>query len=70
VQRQGSKFSWSRTWQELTGFRRTEKKGADKRRSALRFENLETRTLLASDLAAISGLVYRDVTGNGYDVGE
>jgi uncharacterized repeat protein (TIGR01451 family) len=38
--------------------------------SRLRIESLETRTLMASDLAAISGLVYRDVSGNGYNAGE
>lgn len=36
----------------------------------LRFEGLETRTMMASDFGAISGLVYRDVSGNGYNAGE
>ena len=35
-----------------------------------RFESLESRQLMVADLAAISGLVYRDVTGNGYNAGE
>ena len=34
------------------------------------FESLENRNLLASDLAAISGLIYHDVSGNGYNAGE
>ncbi|HZL87502.1 MAG TPA: SpaA isopeptide-forming pilin-related protein, partial [Pirellulaceae bacterium] len=34
------------------------------------FEPLETRALLASDFCAISGLIYRDATGNGFTAGE
>jgi large repetitive protein len=34
------------------------------------FEPLETRALLASDFGAISGLIYRDATGNGFTAGE
>ncbi len=34
------------------------------------FESLETRTVMASDFAAISGLVYQDATGNGFTLGE
>jgi uncharacterized repeat protein (TIGR01451 family) len=68
--RQGLWSTWSQNLQELTGFRRVDKAKSDKRHSHLRFETLETRVLLASDLSAISGLVYRDVSGNGYDAGE
>lgn len=41
------------------------------RRRRLSLETLENRRLLvATDLASISGLVYDDFTGNGYDSGE
>jgi uncharacterized repeat protein (TIGR01451 family) len=33
-------------------------------------ESLEARAMLASDFGAISGLVYRDATGDGFTVGE
>ena len=53
----------------LVGRRRTEKSRQGLRRR-LRLEPLETRSLLATDLAAISGLVYKDLTGNGFTAGE
>ena len=53
----------------LVGRRRAAKTRQGLRRR-LRLEPLETRSLLASDLAAISGLVYKDLTGNGFTAGE
>lgn len=34
-----------------------------------RFESLEGRAMMATDFAAITGIVFKDVTGNGLDVG-
>lgn len=39
-------------------------------RRQLRLESLEGRTLMATDLAAITGQVFKDITGNGFTVGE
>jgi uncharacterized repeat protein (TIGR01451 family) len=39
-------------------------------RRNLRMESLEGRSLLASDLGQITGLIFRDVTGNGFNAGE
>jgi len=47
---------------------RRDHRQAEKRR--LLFEPLEMRALLASDLGEISGRIFKDVTGNGYTVGE
>ncbi|MFM2093681.1 MAG: hypothetical protein RIS70_805, partial [Planctomycetota bacterium] len=47
---------------------RRDHRQAEKRR--LLFEPLETRALLASDLGEITGRIFKDVTGNGYTVGE
>jgi uncharacterized repeat protein (TIGR01451 family) len=44
---------------------------ADRARRSLRFERLEDRRLLAlTDFATITGLVYRDATGDGFTAGE
>jgi hypothetical protein len=46
-----------------TGSRRPKRRG-------FVLESLEARAMLASDFAAISGLVYRDATGDGFTAGE
>ncbi|HUE74450.1 MAG TPA: SpaA isopeptide-forming pilin-related protein [Pirellulaceae bacterium] len=51
-----------------TVFRRQEEKRPQRRGFA--FESLEARAMLASDLGAISGLIYRDATGDGFTAGE
>ena len=40
------------------------------RRRGFAFEALEGRAMLATDFGAISGIVYRDATGNGFTAGE
>ena len=56
--------------------RRRNQRHASARREAQRryrfagFESLETRTVMATDFGAISGLVYQDHTGDGFTLGE
>ncbi|MFO0868385.1 MAG: DUF11 domain-containing protein [Pirellulales bacterium] len=62
----------SKVWQWLEGLvrgRRSDRSRSSMRRR-LRIEPLETRALLANDLATISGRVFKDVTGNGFTAGE
>src|SRR5437764_11943833 len=40
------------------------------RRRGFAFEALEGRAMLATDFGAISGIIYRDATGNGFTAGE
>src|SRR5687768_10565475 len=51
-----------------TVFRQSKENGRQRRGFA--FESLETRSMLASDLGAITGIIYRDATGNGFTAGE
>ena len=44
--------------------------GKQDRRRGFGFETLEGRAMLATDFGAITGLVYRDATGNGFTAGE
>lgn len=51
-----------------TVFRRQEEKRPLRR--GFTFESLEGRAMLASDLGAITGIIYRDATGDGFTAGE
>ncbi|MFO0902488.1 MAG: DUF11 domain-containing protein [Pirellulales bacterium] len=59
-------------WQWLGGLvgRRPKSRSREALRRQLRLEPLETRSLMATDLAAISGLVFKDTTNNGFNAGE
>lgn len=59
-------------WRWLGGLvgRRPASRTREALRRRLRLEPLETRSLLATDLAAISGLVFKDTTNNGFNAGE
>jgi uncharacterized repeat protein (TIGR01451 family) len=52
-------------------WKRPELKAASRRtRRRMFMEQLDSRTVLASDLGAIEGLIYVDTTGNGFNIGE
>lgn len=52
-------------------WKRPELKAASRRtRRRMFMEQLDSRTVLASNLGAIEGLVYVDTTGNGFTIGE
>ncbi len=48
----------------------TAKSRPGKRRRGFGFETLEGRAMMATDFGAITGILYRDTTGNGFTAGE
>jgi uncharacterized repeat protein (TIGR01451 family) len=63
--------SWLRSFGRLFGKDRRKTAGETGRRQVLRFETLETRSLLSVTLLpTISGTVFQDLNGNGVDSGE
>jgi uncharacterized repeat protein (TIGR01451 family) len=63
--------SWLRSFGKLFGGNRRKTAGETTRRQVLRFETLESRSLLSVTLLpTISGSVFQDLNGNGVDNGE